>query len=276
MTVPQPQWLQNNGFTTVKDLPAGVTLATVIAKVMNRTKNYSLDSYRFHLENAIDGLRQNRIYNANNVEVMYAVPNQAGIIELPSYAITWVKVGIAIQGQLFNIAVNNNMLLNRATTCGDDIRQVFAGGLGAYAPFDGYFFAPHFVGDSLVTGLFGLGGGWLSPCFRYDKQTKRLQFDGPILTNQVDNEIVIEFTSTGIKEGTIIEPELIEPLIRWCRWLDAESDVSSHVNNALAERRKSQYDESVREMRKYRNKFTVSEFLDTMYKKYKALPYRTW
>lgn len=241
---------------------AGQTIRYVIMSTLNRLGQYSMHNYRRMAQMAIECVKEEiRMYHAASIEVYKTKVGDAGIVTLPPDAEDWIKVGFEINGQIFNLAVNDNMVLNRATKCGEDLRKVIQGGLRVFSPVDGYYYGDYFNNDGgYVTAMYGLGGGWTSVVYRYDRTMRRFQFDGPV----IGREIYIEYKSTGIKQGTILEPELIAPIRNFIIWQMIENDQRVPMNEK--ERKKEQYENSIEKLRDFRSKFTMREFLDTKYR----------
>jgi len=252
----------NNQVQPIKNFGAGVSLRYVVFSVLNRIADESMQEYRKLMQIAIECLTEEmRLYNAASLEVFYGKVNEAGILQMPPDCMDWVKIGFQVNGQLYNLAVNNNMVLNRGTVCGVDVRTMMKGGLATFSPLDGYFYADHISPTGRYMGaLYGIGGGFASAVYRWDKQMNRFQVDGSL----INSELIVEYKSTGIKPGTIIEREIVGPLRNYLLWQRIEHDPLTPRNEKEAKER--QYNESVEKLRSYTNMFTLREFLDTKYR----------
>lgn len=246
---------------------AQVNLNYIVRNLQNDMEDYSMQQYKRLLQIVINGVRQLRLYGQPAIQVYYAQINEAGIIKFPPDYLDYTKIGIFIHGQFVTLSVNPNMALNRDQECGVDIRTMYKdNGLGILNLYGGYYWAPHFWNGQYNGGLYSAGGGWNTAYFKVDKVAQQIQFDGVIRCDQV----VIEYASTGISAGTILPAELIEPLKNWTDW----QRVLRKDNVALSVKQAKQalYDQSVRDLRSFNNKFTYSEYLDNLRRHFKQSP----
>lgn len=238
---------------------AMVPISYIVRSVQNELEDYTQNSYKRLMQLAIDGVRELRLFHQVSLQVMYAKPNDAGIIKLPPDFVDYIKIGIPINGLLYNLTVNDSIILNRATKCGEDVRKV-SSGVPLPAGLGGYYYTPHFRGQNFVGGLYGLTGGFNVAYYRYDKEAGQIEFDGFIK----DREVIIEYKSTGISSGTILAPETIEPLKRWVHWKRVNYD--PRVPNTTKQMFKEQYEEAIMSLRSFQANFTLQEYLDMCYK----------
>lgn len=247
---------------------AYLNLDYVVRNIQNELEDYSMRQYKRLLQLTIDGLGLLRIFHAGAIQVAYLKVNSAGIVVFPRDYISYTKIGIYMHGRLVTLSVNNNMALNRAQVCTKDIRVMEKeGGLGLIAGLnDGYFFAPHFRDGLWVGGLYGAGGGFNTATYRVDDVAKQIQFNGFIPRG----EIVMEYQSTGISAGTVISRAELDPLKKYVHQFRVEYD--DRVPLSTKQRRENQYDASILQLRAFRGRFTLSEYLDTMYRAHKQSP----
>lgn len=246
-----------------------VNLDYVVSNVQNELNDYSMAQYKRLLQLAIDGLRQLRIYHAGSLQVAYLQVNSAGIVAFPKDYIDYSKIGVYVHGQVVTLTINDNMALNRAKRCSEDIRVMEKDTSGAIVSglSDGYYFTPHFRGTQYIGSLYGLGGGINQAYYRVDKAARQIQFNGYIPNSK---EIVLEYKSTGISAGTIISAEEIDPLKKWVHQYRVEYD--DRVSLATKERRENQLITSINNLRTFRGKFTMAEYMDTLYRSHKQSP----
>lgn len=249
----------DNNQQKATEIGASVTLRRIVMGVIQRTPDHSMNEYFDLLQFGIDFVREKlRLFHEASIEVAYLTPNEAGIISFPSDMVGYTKIGIPINGQLWTLTVNDDMLLNRAQKCGIDIRQVLNTN-NFPIPQDGYFFADHFRGDNYISGLYGIGGGFNTAYYRVDTKMRQIQFDGVI----PQSEIVMEYKSSGISAGAIIGPQAIASTRTY---IQAErADCDPRASEAEKARRWKRHDEEVAMMRDFDNMFTLSEFEDMMY-----------
>jgi len=265
------EWSQNNETQIPRPMAAGRTLRYVVMNVLNRVQSNSMHEYKRLMQFAIDCVRDElRLYHAASLEIFYTKVSETGIVQMPPDCLSYTKIGVNVAGQLFILGLNENIVLNRATKCGANVDDIIRTGLGAFAPTDGYYFVEHMnPSGAFIGGLYGLGGGFVSPSYRWDEKFKRFQLNGPGLLNK---EVIVEYKSTGLSSGTIIEPELIAPIRNYILWQRIENDPRVPANEK--ERKERQYDQSIEKMRFYRSNFTLQEFYDVFYRNLKQTPKR--
>jgi len=214
---------------------------------------------------AIDGLTHLRIYHQAAIEVVYLTINEAGIAVLPPTYIDYIKVGMTVSGSndLYILGINPRMALNRAQECGEDIRVMSTAGVGIS---DGYFFTPHERNGSYVPTLYGIGGGFARAYFKIDKEAGQIQFDGSI----PNGEIVLEFKSTGVGPGTVVNRVCIKPIKDWMGYHSIKRNLTIPMNQKQL--MKQDLEESIKELRAFNQKFTMREYMDTLYRSKKQTP----
>ncbi|HMG13953.1 MAG TPA: hypothetical protein VK590_00830, partial [Saprospiraceae bacterium] len=179
-----------------QSLPEGqigafLNLDYVVRNIQMELEDYSMRQYKRLLQLVINGLGILRIYHAGAIQVAYLKVNSAGIVVFPQDYIKYTKIGVYIHGQLVTLTLNNNMALNRAQVCTEDIRVMEKeNGIAIISGLnDGYYFAPHFRNGNFIGGLYGAGGGFNQAYYRIDDVAKQIQFNGYIPRG----EIVLEY-----------------------------------------------------------------------------------
>jgi hypothetical protein len=244
-------------------------LSYVVRNIQNEIEDYSEKQYKRMMQIAIDVMRDIRLYDQPSVQVVYFTLPPSGVFPFPHDYIDWIKIAIPIRGQMITLSVNNNMVLNRAQVCADDIRTMQK--FGSFdALGDGYGFSPHWYGGQFVGGLYGAGGGFNTAYFREDKTAQQFQFDGVIPNISEGKIVVMEYKSTGISDGSIIPAELIEPIKRGViyRMNQHKSEVPMNTKQMYEQ----DYYRAVKRMRSFNNKFSMSQYMDTLYQTKKQTP----
>lgn len=257
-----------------QDIPQGqfgsmVTLSYIVRNMQNETEDYSEKNYKRLLQIVIDGIREMRLYHQPAIQVLYFELPDSGILPFPSDYIDWVKIAIPVQGQMITLSVNNGMVLNRAQVCAEDIRTMNRNN-SFNTVGDGYFFAPHYNGGDFVGGLYGVGGGFNTAYFKVDKTAQQIQFEGVIPAIAEGKIVVMEYKSTGISAGTVVAAEMIEPLKRWAIWRSSmhKADVAMNLKQMYEE----DYYKAVRRLRAFNNRFSLSQYMDVLYRSKKQSP----
>lgn len=246
-----------------------LTLSYVVRSIQNDLNDYSMQQYKRLMQITIEGLGFLRIFHAGAIQVAYLQCNSAGIVPFPKDYIRYSKIGIYCHGRVVTLTMNNTMALNRAQVCAEDIRVMEGQGGGSIIDgwTDGYYFAPHYVGDQYVGGLYGAGGGINIAYYKIDEVAKQIQFNGFIPN---DKRMVLEYQSTGISAGTIISRDELDPLKKYVHQYRVEYD--DRVPLSTKERRGDQFDKSVIQLRASKGYFTMSEYMDTLYRAHKQSP----
>lgn len=247
---------------------AYLNLDYVVRSMQNELNDYSMNQYKRLLQLVIDGLGFLRIYHAGAIQVAYLKVNSAGIVVFPRDYIKYSKIGLYMHGQVVTLTLNNSMALNRAQICTEDIRvmEKESGRAILSTINDGYYFAPHYRGGNYIGGLYGIGGGFNQAYYKIDEVAKQIQFNGIIPSG----EIVLEYQSTGISSGTVISREELDPLKKYAHQLRVEYD--DRVPLSTKVRREEQFDKSVGQLRAFKGRFTMSEYLDILYRNKKQSP----
>ena len=251
-------FLQNNQ-QRITEQPAAVTVRYCVMNALMRTGDHSMNEYFELLQLALDCVRDMRLYNEASIEVAYLQANEAGIIEFPRDMIDYIKIGVELNGSLWNLTLNDNMILNRAQKCGTDIREMQKGIGTESFNGGGYFYAPHFRTGQYVPALYGAGGGFNQAYYRVDNKMRQIQIDGYLK----NNELIIEYKSSGISAGSIISSQSIPVIREYVLWQRIENDPRIPANQK--QRKQDQYEREVEKLRTYTNNFTLQEFLDMCY-----------
>lgn len=225
---------------------------------------YAINTYKEHIA---FGLGQ-------SVEVMYATPDALGMVDFPCDYEYYTKVAINVGGNYLTLTLNRNMALNRKWNCGEEThesRQATDGldalGLTASAPY-GVAFAGHYRAGNFVGELYGLGGGInAAGYFTEDRKLRRFQF-----TNlPTAREVVIEYVSNSISEGSIVEDMAIN-VIRY--GVHDQLALFSGDNQAEKQRFEGRFREALREYQIKSTMPTLSDYLDAMYRDLQSSPKR--
>lgn len=267
----------NNIVVGNQSIPQGqfgsmVPISYIVANIQNELNDYGPELKRRAMQIVIDGVREMRLYHQASIQVGYFTIPDSGVLNFPVDYLTYTKVGIPVNGQLVTLSVNENMLLNRAEKCGEDIRRMTANTSIALAPYGGYYYAPHYNNGNFIGALYGAGGGFNVAYFREDLAARQFQFDGVIPSISEGRIVVIEYESTGISEGTILGAECIDVLKNWYFWRSSRHRKDLPASRIL--QYKEDYESSVMRLRAFtqsRN-LTIQDYMDILYRNYKQTP----
>ncbi len=242
------------------------TLSYVVYNYLNESGDFTMQNYKRYLQMVCDSVRQLNIYDLNQVKVVYLTPNSSNQVELPDDYVQYTKIGIMLGNQLWTLTLNKNIVPSRDIECGLDIRVTNSG--ASTFPNDGFGFVNHWYGNRFISGLYGLGGGLNTAYFRIDTERNLLVLDGVVYTNQ----IILEYKTDGIGEGTPVPPQAIEPIKRRLdflkRWHDPRVGLGEkHLAKELM-------DESLFALQCFENKVNIDEWMDTFYETTMQAPKR--
>jgi hypothetical protein len=252
--------------STPSNQVSGLTdLSYVVAEVQNELNDYSDKLRQRLLGLGISVLRDIRIYNQSAVQVAYMSVNEAGVVELPRDYIDYIQIGVKDHGQLRTLTLDNNMLLDRGESCAEPTRKMerYGTNLGNYNRnmlFGGYY------NGVFVPTYYGIGGGRNSAYYKIDKAANRIQFNGYLL----NSEVVLVYKSTGIGPNTVFGWETVNPVKAGIQYKRVEHDLTIPMNQKMLLR--DTYDQEIKKLRSFVQKFTKSEYLDVYHKHKKQTP----
>lgn len=247
----------SNQTTPPNQVPAAITVDYVVAEMCAEIEDYSTLKKQHFTTLIIANLRAIRLYHKALVQVAYLKINDAGIIPYPPDMVKFLDAGMAFYGQMRSFSENTNMLLNRATDCGEDARHMTdylsAGG--------GYFnlYAPIW-NTSLQPTYYGAAVGLNQAYYKLDDAARQIQFDGII----PKGEVVLLYTSTGISPNTVITPELITPLKNMAFYDSNKHRVS--VPESMKVRYERDKNEAIASLRHFVQSFTKKQYKDILYR----------
>lgn len=238
------------------DTPNTIKLEQAVFSVMNELQDMNSDKFEYYLQLAIEGYRDINIFDCNMIRVVHLQCNSTGIYNLPSDFITYRKIGILYNGQVWTLTLNNDLALPRHECCGAQTpEQPYVDNKSAY------YFAPHYYNGSYTSGLYAVGGGVNISYYRLDLERNQL-----ILSpNVIGKEIILEYKSTGVSMDleSMIPVTTLQAIKAYIHWRRIEFDDKIPMNNKV--RKQQLYDDEVTKLRLLENKFTKDEFLDMIY-----------
>jgi hypothetical protein len=251
---------QNNKYiNNHENNPSLKSIRYVVMSYLNRKGIYDMKHYKRLEQIALEGLTQLNLYDMETVEVAYLEMNEIGVVKFPSDFVDYTKIGIPVNGRLYTLTVNEEILEPRFDKCGQEVfnpdhnpNTVDVGG---------YYFSDHFRNGRYVGGLYGVGGGFNVAYVKMDRQRRQFIIQGTVPRS----EIVMEYISTGIKQdgSTMVPTEALEPLRRWIDMVVTENDRRSS-EGAIARTARA-YDLAVDEMRHFITCPTREEYQDKFY-----------
>lgn len=244
-----------------------ITLKDIVDDVLVEAGTYDESEYLRYLKVAIRGFTRLNILHIADIKVAYLPISDINTVSLPSDYVSYSKIGININGDIWTLGLNDKMAFARTESCGLRINEL-ANVTDTNTYFDSrIFFSNHYRDGTYVTNLFGLGGGLNTAYYRIDKEYGVIQLQGSV----PQSEIVLEYVSNGISENgsTIVPIQAREAMIAWVQWKTTPRDQN---NKRLAA--KNEYLEEVEELRSFESIPTLDELMDAIYAGYKQSPKR--
>lgn len=216
-------------------------IAYVVNLVRMDRDEGNMINYQKYLQYAILAYRELKFKVIRNVKVLYATPNDAGIIPYPSDFEFYVKIGIQTNCGVYNLSINPNLPLTRKTECGADVSSLVETCSCSEDVWDsinyGFNYMPHWRNGQYVGEMYGRGGGEnLLGYFRLDDDYRQFQLSGVPQT-----ELYIEYVSDGsdITDATIIPTSSVQTIRAYIHWQIEEFDKkATAISRQL---RKAQY-----------------------------------
>lgn len=253
--------------STPSNQVSGLTdLNYVVAEVQNELNDYSQNQTQRLLGLGISILRDIRIYNQAAIQVAYMTVNEAGIVELPRDYIDYIQIGVKDHGQLRTLTLDNNMLLDRGESCAEPTRKMehYSTEFGGYN--NNFLFGSYSYNGVFTPTYYGIGGGRNSAYYKVDKAANRIQFNGFLL----NSEVILVYKSTGIGPNTVFGWEAVNPIKAGIQYKRVEHDLTVPMNQKML--LKEVYDEEIKKLRSFVQKFTKKEYLDVYHRWKKQTP----
>jgi len=202
-----------------------VSIDYCIANYMVDLGGYSDKNYERLFQMALHQYSELNIHSDQKIEVEYLQMDDQGIVDFSDLTdyITWTKIGMPINGKIWTLGVNNDILLRRDTIPSDIADDIFNNNDSNNFNY-GYYFAPHYRMGTFVDGLFGIGQGTAKSYFRIDEENRNIQFD----TSVPGDNIIFEYQSTGIKVtgNTLIPRAAANVIMEYLHWRLRKNDRS--------------------------------------------------
>jgi hypothetical protein len=211
-------------------------------------------------------------YSPTNIKVVYLTINNNRRVTIPNDYVDYTKIGINIGGTIWTLTANPNMVLDRASCCNLDIREVVSGGGAVPAGgIGGFYYAPHYWKGNYVGGMWGAGGGWNDAYYRIDVENRQIQFDGFFPQNC---QVILEYKSTGINFNTetVIPRQYVEPLVAYIHYKLGSSN--KELKNYDKEKLEQDYINQMEKLTMFNTTTTLDEIMDVLYASYTQLPKR--
>lgn len=262
----------------MKNITSFVTLDTAIDGVMADLRETTTNNYSYYLNWGLDIWREINLFKAVVIKTIYVTMGDNFTIPYPSDYIKYMAVGTPINGRLWTLSLNQNLLPKKLDECDVPIEEVIANpNIASTYPY-AYYFSGSFRNGQYVGEQFALGGGWNKKgYFKEDDDNKQFIFQGVV----PKGEIVIQYQSTGVAcDGTVEIPyETISTIKAGIHWLMIENDKLMQRQNpsaqiALSNRKERLFKSEWSKLSHYRMAFTIAEYYDMRLGAARATPHR--
>lgn len=239
----------------------------VVRIVQVDREDYGTHNYQRYLQYAVIGYRELKLHVEHNISVAYLTPNDALIAPLPMDFSDYVRIGVASNGVILNLGLNQDLVLIRNTNdCGVEVAD--AANYEIQDGDDGWYYPPHYRNGIYTDKLYGAGGGFSAQgYYRIDYERNQIMF-----ANIRSSEIILEYVSDGSDAsdpGSILIPTDAANVVRaYVNWQVTENDKRSTLGER--QRREDQYNYAYTMYRIRKHTPTLQEYLDESYESYSS------
>lgn len=206
------------------------------------------------------------------VKTVFLKPTSYGTIRVPNDYYTYNKLGVCINGQIFNLGLNEDLCFPHMTnSCGVLQPETFSGTWDSYVYENigvnfgwWYYNYNSFNENGEFTGkLYGLGSGFNQiGYYKYNKETREFVLSPSLHKSQ---GIMLEYVSTTRKAENISVPEeAAETVISWIQWKLARGSERQNFER--------EYNNNLMKLRLRQFSFTWDEFIDAVRHSYIQSP----
>jgi len=226
------------------DTPSLVKIDQVVLSFLNE-KEEGFENYMRYKQIVIEGLTQELgVSHTEGIKVYYAVVDEVNNVYLPQDYIRYSRIGIIMNGQIYTLTKNDNILIPEGKVCG--VEEVNADLLTKLN-------LPHALN-------YAKGGGYNVGEFRVDERERVIRFRGS-LAGQV---IVVEYRSSGVSLDTeTYIPIMVVPVLK--EYLEYTlMKRNPDVPESKVYRYRQQYLEARRQYIKRKNPFNMYDVMDVI------------
>jgi hypothetical protein len=232
------------------------TVDQIVAEMLNDLNDYSTSQKQRLTGLCIPAIREVRLFHKASIQVAYPKINEAGIVLFPPDMIDYIQIGIPHFGKIHNLGLDNDMLLDRSTDCGEDARVMEP--IMTSGPSIQYL-------NPNWTGLNSFNPTWYgtrslkTAYYKVDETARRIQFNGRI----PNGEIVLVYKSSGISLNTLIPAEMVTPIKNIVMYNKNLHNLS--VPDNYKERLRVEKNEAIAMLRAFNLKFTMAQYKQVLY-----------
>lgn len=245
--------------------------------VKHDLQDFSTSRNNKFLTNALHCLRSELgLKVERQISYAYIKPNEAFQVAYPRDFARYTRLGINYGGRIITLSVNNDLILqNKFTDCGDVLIDEIetTANLPIESTWGGYY-APHYRNGQYIGEQYGQRGGFnANGYFKFFDKQRIIQFD-PNFPRSDQFEYILEYVSDGTGDNgmTIISLPAVEPIRRYCHWMEVCFDSSKSLG--FIQMKKDEFYYALRMAKDIIHSPTVDEWLDSSYGQYMSGPKR--
>lgn len=230
--------------------PGYVPLQQVVYEFLNERGEYSDKDFFRWLNVAARGFAKLNMTRLESYKVQYLkIDPKSYSAALETDFVDWIKVAI-VEGNTIKILARNKDILPDENQNGATVEDGSS-----------FFFAPHLFDGKMVTGMYGVAGGYSSPTFNIDKENGIIRFSSHIPVGLA----LVEYISSGLSASgaTYIPYKAVDPLVEFLYWRYRKADPKATRGQEADS--KQDYLEAVEELSFYENLPTRQDILMAFY-----------
>lgn len=243
-------------------------LMAVVQSYCNEKNEKSLTRVEKYLQLAVEGFSQLNTFELNSIETARLTLDTSTMsANLPADFIEMVKIGIEVQGRLWTLTLNQNLIQPvPSTICNVPVPQVNT--ITDTTVLDsGFFFAPYWFEGYYYT-PYGISGGINTAYYKIDYGRNVIMFSG--FTGSYP--IILEYKSSGISASTIVPRTAVPALKAYIHFANIRHDLRFNEGQiAAAENR---YNIELYSLQRLNNSFNYNEIADILYGTFSQSPKR--
>ena len=227
------------------DSPGLSKITAILDRYLNLKGVYSKENAFRYLQIILEGRQEYGFKSSTELRTQELTVTALNTVDVPLDYVDYVRIGYEIDGEIWTLTKNNNIKLPRGLNCG----QVIA---ADSTP----------MGSSGRWVDFSARGGHNFLYYRYDKELRRLVFEG----DAVGRTIILEFISDGVSmDGeTYVPTDMGAMLIAYLEWQLKLYGVKENKSNNDTEYYRREFSAARKEYTSSKLKFTADEVLDVL------------
>lgn len=247
-----------------------------VHSVMADLDETSTVNYSRYLKWAIDCFHELNLYLSPVIKTVELQIEDNLTVPFPDDYINYIAIGVNINGRLWTLTRNDDIVLRRGEECPISLQEAQAlsqqtdNQIISVIPYR-YYFGGAFRGGQYVGEQYAFGGGWnYKGYYTEDTEKRRFQFASTV----AKSKIILEYKSSGIDcDGSVqIQIPSVASIVSYIHWKRVEHN--SSMPTVEKERKYGLWVKEFQKLKHYNLMFTMSEFLDNKWKTIRSVPKR--